>query len=182
MFGELQDVPLIVLIMLILSIVKIVLFKSKKLENENMKKNFLLKILKKLEEYVVFEIIILFIMKELFSEIFYIDSYRKTIVGILLWGLIIRQGLFFIKITFINIILLIRNGEKKVWWLVHALAIIYSLIHLEQFMPTIVYVGIALTFPYVLVKLGMDIISIICFFFYVTREKYDKKIKIIDLK
>ena len=81
MFGELQDVPLIVLIMLILSIVKIVLFKSKKLDNEGVKKNFL------------FEIIILFIMKELFSEIFYIDSYRKTIVGILLWGLIIRQGI-----------------------------------------------------------------------------------------
>ena len=115
-------------------------------------------------------------MKELFSEIFYIDSYRKTIVGILLWGLIIRQGLFFIKITFINIILLIRNSEKKVWWLVHALAIIYSLIHLEQFMPTIVYFGVILVFPYIIVKLVVDIISIICFFFYVTREKYDKKI------
>ena len=40
MFGELQDVPLIVLIMLILSIVKIVLFKSKKLDNEGVKKIF----------------------------------------------------------------------------------------------------------------------------------------------
>ena len=161
MNGELESIPIVVPIAFILSIIKIILFKLQGLEKKEEEKYSILKILK---EYIIVEIIILFVMVEyLLKSDFFIDNYIQDIVGIAIWTLIVIKLLIFIKIIYKNFILLVKQGKKKVWWAIHVVPIILSFIEPTILPPLIIILGLGSAYIYILGSIAMNIYIIYVF-------------------
>lgn len=142
-----NDMPIVVLISLFLSVVAIVALKYKGITKEQQYEDELIKII---SEYPTIELLILITLNGWIVDSYIKVSWMFYLCKALIYFLIIIKFISTIKIAIKNIILLFTKGQKILWWIAHLIPLFFGIAAFEIVGVGIMMISTICMYPYIL--------------------------------